>query len=590
MKPILTINDFVNGIVDDDTLATNSGFSELRGIDIKSELGVAKCASSFPTTLTGIGTVNNFLNWDIDTRVATADQGCLFASEHTNSWNFIKRLTLSAGWTSSAWESYFGTWSNLQPIFWEIALFENRFMYSRGIDKIASVYGWTTWKQNGLSCNSGSTSISLISSWEYSENFNGFMDGGTIYIEDGAWVYNAYGFTFVDATNWTISPAYTWTNGAHKWFLYKANNNWWSVDGTTTTNMNLTTKTSIFRPMVQMGAVFYVWDGSYVATLTSDWVWRPQNLNIGKNYTIKSFEVLNGYLYILADELSTDFNNNPLNSMNYGVRSKVFIWDWDPENPAVNSTPLDCGGVAFAMKAAENRLWLAIKSFDQDDTDGDLIFWYFNGADFMTSKKLKLNKSNSYNASTTLFVYPRGIEYDKNKFYIGINASYTDTTWTTNQSGIWTFTTYWTDKRALSYEFPLNDCSAVQNVKIMSNDSSSTLVTSSASGFLKNTQNRFDGAHLITQRYEITPNQYWQLVRAIDANFKESMPDGSYVDFYYRIDEDTSFTYIGRMDSTNQNKPLFWINRRAKKVTIKCVFKRWTVNTNSPKLIMLRIY
>ena len=68
MRPIVTISDFVNGIVDDDTLATNSGFSELKGIDIKSELGVAKCASSFPTQLAGIGNVNKFVNWDVDTR------------------------------------------------------------------------------------------------------------------------------------------------------------------------------------------------------------------------------------------------------------------------------------------------------------------------------------------------------------------------------------------------------------------------------------------------------------------------------------------------------------------------------------------
>ena len=98
----------------------------------------------------------------------------------------------------------------------------------------------------------------------------------------------------------------------------------------------------------------------------------------------------------------------------------------------------------------------------------------------MTVKKLKLDKSDSYNASTTLFVYPNGIEYDKNKFYIGVNSTYTDDIGTINNSGIWTFASYGTDKRALSYEFPLDSCSAVQNVKILSSDTSSTLCTSNA--------------------------------------------------------------------------------------------------------------
>ena len=78
---------------------------------------------------------------------------------------------------------------------------------------------------------------------------------------------------------------------------------------------------------------------------------------------------MNGNIYILADELSTEYNNNPTLPINYGIKSKIFIWDGDVENPAVNTVDLDCGGVAFAMKVAENRLWVTIKSFDQDDTD-----------------------------------------------------------------------------------------------------------------------------------------------------------------------------------------------------------------------------
>ena len=118
------------------------------------------------------------------------------------------------------------------------------------------------------------------------------------------------------------------------------------------------------------------------------------------------------------------------------------------------------------MKVADNRLYMVVKSFDQDNTDGDLIFGYYNGSDFQTIKKIKLNKSNSYNTSTTLFVYPNGIEYDKNKFYIGITASYTDSNGTVNQSGIWTWSEYGTDNKALSYEYPLSSVSAVKNVKI----------------------------------------------------------------------------------------------------------------------------
>lgn len=589
MKPILTISDFVDGILDDDTLAATSWFSELQWVDIKSELGVAKCASSFPTTLTGIWNINNFINWDIDTRSVNGGWS-LFASEHSTTWDYLKRLTISSGWSSQAWESYFSTTSNYQPVFGEICLFQNRLMYSRGIDKIASVYWWTTWKQNALVCNNGSTTVTLASSGQYTKNFDGFMDGWVMYIDDGAGNYSTYGFTFVSATQWTLSVPYSGTTGARKGFLYRASNNGWSVDGTTTTNMTLSVKTSIFRPMLEKGPVFYVADGSYIATLTNDWVWNNQTINIGKDYTIKQMVQLNGYIYILADELGSDYNNNPTQPVLYWVKSKIFIWDWDPLNPAVNTTPLDVGWVAFAMKAAENRLWVAIKSFDQDDTDGDLIFWYYNWADYVTVKKLKLNKSNSYNASSSLFVYPNAIEYDKNKFYIWITASYTDDAGTTNRSGIWTFASYGTDKRALSYEFPLDSCSCVQNVKITQVDTVSTLCTSNANGFLQNNQNRYDGAVLITQRYEITPDQFGKLVKAVGANFKETIPSGASMDVYWRLDEDSSFTKLGTFTSTNQNSPLFWINRRPKKITIKCVFRRGTVRTNSPKLIMLRIY
>ena len=58
------------------------------------------------------------------------------------------------------------------PVYGEVEVFENRFMYSRGIDKIATVYGWTTGNQYALSCTNGSTAISLVSSGSYTDNFN----------------------------------------------------------------------------------------------------------------------------------------------------------------------------------------------------------------------------------------------------------------------------------------------------------------------------------------------------------------------------------------------------------------------------------
>lgn len=67
MKPIITIDDFSNGIVDDDTLAVTDGFSMVSGIDLKSELGSAKLASSW-NTISNLQVANNFVRWEIDNR------------------------------------------------------------------------------------------------------------------------------------------------------------------------------------------------------------------------------------------------------------------------------------------------------------------------------------------------------------------------------------------------------------------------------------------------------------------------------------------------------------------------------------------
>lgn len=77
--------------------------------------------------------------------------------------------------------------------------------------------------------------------------------------------------------------------------------------------------------------------------------------------------------------------------------------------------------------------------------------------------------------------------------------------------------------------------------------------------------------HIITQKYEITPNQFGQLIRGVQLNFKETMTSDSSVAVYYKADEDSSFTLIGTLTSANQNMVLYGIMKRMKKIQLDLV-------------------
>jgi hypothetical protein len=163
MKPIVTIDDFRKGIVDDDTLAVTDGFAMVRGLNLTSELGVAKLAYAW-TTYANLQRANNFVKWEIDNRPnsITNQYGItqLLASNNPFTGVEIKNLQRQIlGGTD--WSDYFSS-ASYAPVFHEICVFNNRLVFSNGVDGIRTRYGWTTGNVAALTCTNGSATVSVV--------------------------------------------------------------------------------------------------------------------------------------------------------------------------------------------------------------------------------------------------------------------------------------------------------------------------------------------------------------------------------------------------------------------------------------------
>lgn len=179
------------------------------------------------------------------------------------------------------------------------------------------------------------------------------------------------------------------------------------ADGTTL-SLTLPNASVHYRPMINFINNLYIGDGQTICQLdnlkaTFNTTGANGSINVGQNYTVKQFEQIGGYMYILADNynsmIDSDFDNIPK------VNSKLLIWDGISNE---FSNIIDIGAHCYSIKAIENKIYALI---DSGKNDG-VLFTYFNGSDFPTIAKLQTPYARCPVNS---------IAYDRGRFYFAVN-------------------------------------------------------------------------------------------------------------------------------------------------------------------------
>ena len=79
-------------------------------------------------------------------------------------------------------------------------------------------------------------------------------------------------------------------------------------------------------------------------------------------------------------------------------------------------------------------------------------------------------------------------------------------------------------------------------------------------------------------------------MKGVQLNFRETLAAGCTVDVAYKIDEETGYTTLGTISSTNQNGILWGMNRRARKVKFKLTLRTVSDVTKSPQIVKINLY
>lgn len=592
-KPLFVIKDFWQGITYDETENTLDGFSDVVNIDLKNINGGAVLGENFVQTSWGGAFLwsNNPVNWNIDIHtIAEWGSSNVFAP---------RSPTLAVTGQIYSYNGNTKTWSVFKnkvlttepPIFHEIATFNGSLVYSAWVGSIGSCYGWTSGSNQQIGVTNGSANVTLLT-WFWQQLFSKRMVWGTLYLWNGS-AYVAYTvLSFTDSTHITLTTNYTGSTTQTKGYLYNFTDSWFLNELWTVTACSLPNGTTLYRPMIEKDWQLYVWDGDRICTLNSTMTnWQTTigsgAISLGADWTAKQIQKIWGYLYILADNMNEAYyNSQTLGQAPLQNQSRLYIWDGSSQGFA---NIIECGSHCYCIRAIENRIYALIKSNKWDGA----LFTYFNGADFPTIGKIQL-----WNITCPL----SNLAYDRGKFFIVANGKDKETV---TQNTLHVFGSYAVEKMCM-YKSYQNSSGAINGVCYIKDESDGSDVASTNGGLwpiLMINQDLASGdkmlrrsaawflasGYLVTQKYEMTYNQFWQLMKGVQLNFKEVLPSWCTAEVWYRGDESTTFVKLWTLTSLNQNNVLYGIYNRYKKIQLQIWLKSATGNT-TPKLIKIIAY
>lgn len=584
-KPILTIDDFDTWITYDETESTINGFNDLQNIDLKTQLWIAQISKwFFPVSNSNNFIRNNTVWFDLipDVNWTGKKRQHFYITDAPWQTNMLQLWYIDSR-TNTSNLLYYPN-SNPWAQFSEVELFDNGFYFSGPPNYIASCITWTTWDRSNITWYN-TTTVDLMAS------FTGYpvmkadksLTGGTLYYySSGTWfntnIVSVDNTTFTDRVRlvvWGTVPANTF-----QWYII----NWQSTSvlrpDWTTLSLALPNASLYYRPLITFINNLYVGDGDMICQLDNlrsnfNITWKNWSISVGTNNTVKQFEQIWWYMYILADSFNWTINSSFIEPPKFN--SKLYIWDWI-SNEFTNI--IDIWAHCYSIKVIENRIYALIDSWNNDW----VLFSYFNGADFPTIAKLQVS-------------YPKcpinWIAYDRGRFYFAVNER--DSSLNPVAYHVFSYSSYAIEQSSVTKEYTFYDnFYYLKWIDFIKDWLKSYLMISTSQNWtaisLRDWTKYNSQGTIQTQKYEITPNQFWQLVRWIQVNCKEAMPNNTSITLKYRWDEETNFTTLSPViTSANQNQVIWGIMERYKKIQLQII-----LNTNdtsvSPKLIKIMLF
>lgn len=594
-KPLLTIKDFSQGIVYDESDSTLTGFYDVVNIDLKNIDWAALLGENFVQTSWSGAFLwsNNPLTWNVDIKTPVEWwEANVFVPRSPSASSSAQIMRYN--WQAKTWSTFMNTLSGYPPIFHEICTFNNSLVFSNGASFIGSCFWWTSGSNANIAVTNGSPTVTIALGYGM-QTFSRRMVWWTFSIWNSTTsAYVNYTVSaYVSTTEITLSANYTGTTTTTtKGFCYNFTNAWFLRESWATTTCSLPNTTPLYRPLIEKDGQLYVWDGDRVCSLDSTLsVWSTVNgsgaISVGTDYMVKQMQKIGWYIYILADKMpQAYYNSQTLGQVQRQEESRLFVWDGASQG---FSNIIDIWTHCYCIKTIENRIYAVLRSTKWDGA----LFTYFNGSDFPTIGKIQLS-----NISCPI----SNIAYDRWKFMIVANG--TDREWQT-VNAIFTFGAYATERACFykPYSNALGSIYGIWFVKDWSDwfDPSSVnswigqilMLSQDLSSWdkvLKRVTQGFQASwYITTQRYEVSWNQFTQLVKWVQLDFKETLPSWATVDIYYKWDEETSFTLLGAVTSSNQGNLIYGINKRYREIQLKTVLKSAWQNV-TPKLFRISLY
>ncbi len=593
-KPILEIKDFSAGITYDETDIVTDGFDDLINIDVKTKLWVATIshdytASSsgwsfgqiYPTNsaveysllpdITGIWVQNAqsfYLDSTTKTRILMLNQSALTGGS-----------AISLLWNNAGAVDY--------PIKSEIKLFNNRLIFPTWARSISSIGLWSSGTYNSIWGN-GTTTIDIQANGVgYAfQSLLKYMEGGTLYWWDGS-AYQSVtitSITVVSPTRSTVVISSAIPSGNYYGYAICPVNGWIKKDdGTTLTTTTLPNGGNVYKPMIAFGNNLYIGDGKTICQVdnlisTFNTTAANGSLQVGNGYTVKQIESIGSYMYILVDEFASEYYSFssvvPINA-----RSRLLIWD-GKSNQFQND--IDIGVQCYGIKAIENKIYGVIDSAHQDG----VLFSYFNGSDFPTIAKFKVPYAQCP---------VNCIAYDRGRFLIGVNEYNKSNAF--QYAYVFSYASYAIDVPTVTKAYSYQSTQSYDIIKGMDFYKKWAFpIQMKYSGqypmqFLQfnipSVNDLYQQYAVIqSQNYEVTGDQFGQLVRGIQIVCKSTIPTWSFIQVKYRGDQETSYTTLPTtITSVNQNVVLWGINRRYQKMSFQVIM--WWNGTWTPDIVKI---
>lgn len=510
-------------------------------------------------------------NWNGDGTTVPYPFG-VFGAGWSEFWVVVKKL--EQVWSTRRWAPYIlnsafsGTsnsyQANGQPQYGEIEIFQNRLVFPFGQDKIKSVYGFTTGKKELVTCANGSATITLKEgTWDQK------ISTGTIVLSKDASTYSVeYTVTYATPTTATLSGTFSGTSGDYKVTIERYCDGWVQNDGTVTP-LVLPNKSKMYRPMISFGRQLYVGDGSLVSKLSDDGLWQTSIYDVGKDYTIKKFVQVNGSIYILADKVNGDFSD--VNTDTYVGTSTSILIQWDGTSKNSNNV-VEIGTHCYGIEAFENRLYAVLKQRWRQWPSG-LTLSYFAGSDFPTIARLDAS-----------YAYPNCFSMERGTIYVWVSGG--------NSPWVYVYSSFSTEAGAVSLEYPIAE--SIYSLAYIPFGgwfylTGTTLFVNSDTNSYMPWLYRENGV-LESNWIEVSPNQFWQLVKGVQFSFYQDLPTGAYVGIEYAMDGSASYTSLWNIDLNNMYDILLWIYTRPRKIKLRFTVHASTNRALSPEITKIQLY